>query len=178
MSAGGLNNAGTDEHALLLEGGVAHAVFVLLEVAYGRSRVLIHTIEDPIEYEYVSQRAFVTQRELGRDTDSFAEGLRRSMREDPDVVVVGEMRDFETMPAALTLAETGHPTFATLHTASAIQTISRVISTFPAAQQAQTRIQLASTLQYVICQKLVPWDNGEGRSLAAEILAVTPAVVP
>jgi twitching motility protein PilT len=98
------------------------------------------------------------------------------MREDPDVIVVGEMRDTETMNAALTLAETGHLTFATLHTSSAIQTVSRVISAFPSTQQAQIRIQLATTLQYVICQKLIPWDNGEGRSLAAEVLALTPAV--
>ena len=136
----------------------------------------IHTIEDPIEYQHISKKALVTQREIGRDTDSFAEALRRSMREDPDVIVVGEMRDLETMTAALTLAETGHLTFATLHTSSAIQTISRIISAYPANQQAQTRIQLASTLQYILCQKLIPWDVGEGRSLATEILAVIPAV--
>jgi len=136
----------------------------------------IHTIEDPIEYRHVSKTALVTQREVGRDTASFAEALRRSMREDPDVIVVGEMRDLETTTAALTLAETGHLTFATLHTSDAVQTISRVVSQFPAAQQAQVTIQLASTLRYVICQQLVPWDNGKGRSLAAEILTVTPAV--
>ena len=136
----------------------------------------IHTIEDPVEYRHVSQTAFVTQREVGRDTSSFAEALRRSMREDPDVIVIGEMRDLETMSAAMTLAETGHLTFATLHTSSAAQTISRIISAFPAAQQAQTRIQLATCLQYVICQKLIPWDTGAGRSLAAEILVMTPAV--
>ncbi|MDR1959662.1 MAG: PilT/PilU family type 4a pilus ATPase [Planctomycetaceae bacterium] len=136
----------------------------------------IHTIEDPVEYRHHSRRAFVTQREVGHDTVSFAEALRRSMREDPDVIVVGEMRDLETMSAALTLAETGHLTFATLHTSTAIQTISRVVSAFPAAQQAQVRIQLASTLQYVICQKLVPWDNNEGRSLVAEILVVNSAI--
>ena len=136
----------------------------------------ILTIEDPVEYRHVSQTAFVTQREVGRDTQSFAEALRRAMREDPDVIVVGEMRDVETMSAALTLAETGHLTFATLHTSSAVQTISRVISAYPAAQQAQTRIQLASTLQYIICQRLVPWDDGKGRSLAAEVLCVIPAV--
>ena len=136
----------------------------------------IHTIEDPVEYCHVSQKAFVTQREVGRDTASFSEALRRSMREDPDVIVIGEMRDLETMSAALTLAETGHLTFATLHTSTAIQTISRVVSSYPAAQQAQARIQLAMSLQYVICQKLIPWDDGKGRSLAAEVLAVTPAV--
>ncbi|MDR2116804.1 MAG: PilT/PilU family type 4a pilus ATPase [Planctomycetaceae bacterium] len=136
----------------------------------------IHTIEDPVEYRHYSHKSFVTQREIGSDTATFAEALRRSMREDPDVIVVGEMRDLETMSAALTLSETGHLTFATLHTSTAIQTISRIVSAFPAAQQAQIRVQLASTLQYVICQKLVPWDNGEGRSLVAEILIVNSAV--
>ncbi len=136
----------------------------------------ILTIEDPVEYRHKSQSAFVTQREIGPDTASFAEALRRAMREDPDVVVVGEMRDLETMSAALTIAETGHLTFATLHTASAAQTISRVISAYPAAQQAQARIQLATSLQYIICQKLIPLDSGPGLSLAAEILVVTPAV--
>lgn len=136
----------------------------------------IHTIEDPVEYRHHSNVAFVTQREVGEDTVTFAEALRRSMREDPDVIVIGEMRDLETMSAALTLAETGHLTFGTLHTSTAIQTISRLISAFPAAQQAQVRIQLASTLQYAICQKLVPWDNGQGRSLIAEVLVVNAAV--
>jgi len=136
----------------------------------------ILTIEDPVEYRHVSQAAFVTQREIGRDTATFGEALRRAMREDPDVVVVGEMRDLETMTAALTIAETGHLTFATLHTGSAVQTISRIISAYPASQQPQARVQLASCLQYVICQKLIPRDGAPGLSLAAEILVVTPAV--
>lgn len=136
----------------------------------------IHTIEDPVEYRHESLKAFVTQREVGRDTESFAEALRRSMREDPDVIVIGEMRDLDTMSAAMTLAETGHLTFATLHTSNAAQTISRIVSAYPAAQQAQARIQLASTLRHVICQRLIRWDNGKGRSLAAEVLGVTPAV--
>jgi twitching motility protein PilT len=136
----------------------------------------IHTIEDPVEYRHRSQRAFVTQREIGRDTASFAEALRRSLRQDPDVIVVGEMRDLETMSAALTLAETGHLTFATLHTSDAVQTVSRIISAYPAAHQAQVRVQLASTLQVVMSQKLVPWVNGDGRSLVAEILVATPNV--
>lgn len=136
----------------------------------------IHTIEDPIEYRHKSLKSFVTQREVGRDTASFAEALRRSMRQDPDVVVIGEMRDLDTMSAALTLAETGHLTFATLHTSDAVQTVSRIISSYPAAQQSQIRVQLASTLRVVISQKLVPWARGGGRSLAAEILVVTPSV--
>ncbi|MFP4379741.1 MAG: type IV pilus twitching motility protein PilT [Candidatus Sumerlaeia bacterium] len=138
--------------------------------------VHIHTIEDPIEYVHVSKRAFVTQREVGRDSGSFAEATRRSLRQDPDVVVIGEMRDTETMETALTLAETGHLTFATLHTSNAVQTISRVISAFPAEQQPQIRIQLATTLAFVICQQLIPKLDNEGRSLAAEVLVVTPAV--
>ncbi len=136
----------------------------------------IHTIEDPVEYRHRSIKSFVTQREVGRDTASFAEALRRSMRQDPDIVVIGEMRDLETMSAALTLAETGHLTFATLHTSDAVQTVSRIISSYPAAQQSQIRVQLSSTLRTVICQKLVPWPDGQGRSLAAEILVVTPSV--
>jgi twitching motility protein PilT len=138
--------------------------------------VHIHTIEDPIEYRHNSNKSYVTQREVGRDTASFAEALRRSMRQDPDVIVVGEMRDLETMSSALTLSETGHLTFATLHTSDAAQTVSRIISSFPAAQQPQVRVQLASTLQVVVSQKLVPWKDGKGRSLAAEILVATPAI--
>ncbi len=136
----------------------------------------IHTIEDPVEYRHRSCRSLVTQREVGSDTASFSEALRRSMREDPDVVVVGEMRDLETTSAALTLSETGHLTFATLHTSDAVQTVSRIISQFPAAQQGQARDQLASTLRIVICQRLVPWDNGKGRSPAAETLVANSAV--
>jgi twitching motility protein PilT len=138
--------------------------------------VHIHTIEDPIEYVHVSNRAFVTQREVGRDTGGFAEATRRSFRQDPDVVVIGEMRDTETMATALTLAETGHLTFATLHTSNAVQTISRVISAFPAEQQPQIRIQLATTLAFVISPQLIPNVHDEGRSLAAEVLVVTSAV--
>jgi twitching motility protein PilT len=138
--------------------------------------VHIHTIEDPIEYVHVSNRAFVTQREVGRDTGGFAEATRRSLRQDPDVVVIGEMRDVDTMATALTLAETGHLTFASLHTSEAIQTVSRVISAFPAEQQPQIRIQLATTLAVVICQKLIPCTDGRGRALAAEVLVATPAV--
>lgn len=136
----------------------------------------IHTIEDPIEYRHTPIKAFVTQREVGRDTVSFAEALRRSLRQDPDVIVVGEMRDLDTMSAALTLAETGHLTFATLHTSDAAQTISRVISAFPAAQQAQVRVQLASTLRVIISQKLLPCALKPGRKLAAEVLVATPSV--
>lgn len=136
----------------------------------------ILTIEDPIEYKHISKQAFVSQREIERDTESFSEALRRAMRQDPDVIVIGEMRDLDTMSAAMTLAETGHLTFATLHTNSAISTITRIVSAYPAAQQAQARIQLADSLQYVISQKLISKDKGNGLALAAEILVVTPAV--
>ncbi len=136
----------------------------------------IFTIEDPVEYRHENRKAFISQREVGDDTGSFHEALRRVLREDPDVVLIGEMRDRTTMQAALTLAETGHLTFATLHTAEAIQTVTRLIGSFPAEEQDQIRTQIATTLNLVISQQLVPWDRGKGRSLAAEILVATPAV--
>ncbi|MGL4854090.1 MAG: type IV pilus twitching motility protein PilT, partial [Lentisphaeria bacterium] len=136
----------------------------------------IFTIEDPIEYIHSNKKAFVSQREVGVDTESFDEALRRVLREDPDVVLIGEMRDQTTMRAALTLAETGHLTFGTLHTSEAMQTITRIIGAFPANEQDQIRTQLATTLNLVISQQLIPWNNGEGRSLAAEIMIGTPAI--
>jgi len=136
----------------------------------------IFTIEDPIEYKHISRKSFVSQREVGEDTKSFHEALRRVLREDPDVVLIGEMRDRETMAAALTLAETGHLTVATLHTAEAVQTITRIIGAFPPNEQSQIRTQLAATLQVVLSQQLVPWINENGRSLAVEIMIATPAV--
>jgi twitching motility protein PilT len=136
----------------------------------------IFTIEDPVEYLHFNKKAFISQREIGEDTESFHEALRRVLREDPDVVLIGEMRDRITMQAALTLAETGHLTFATLHTNEAIQTVTRIIGSFPANEQDQIRTQLATNLNLVISQQLIPWDNGKGRSLSAEILVATPAV--
>lgn len=136
----------------------------------------IFTIEDPVEYRHYARRAFISQREIGVDSASFHEALRRILREDPDVVLIGEMRDRETVQAALTLAETGHLAFATLHTASAIQTVSRVIGAFPANEQEQIRTQLATTISLVVSQQLIPWENRQGRSMAAEILVATPAV--
>lgn len=136
----------------------------------------IVTIEDPVEYLHPNIRAFVSQREVGSDTNSFEEALRRILREDPDVVLIGEMRDQTTMRAALTLAETGHLTFGTLHTSEAVRTITRIIGSFPANEQEQIRTQLAATLSLVISQQLVPWQDGNGRSLAAEIMIATPAV--
>ncbi len=136
----------------------------------------IFTIEDPVEYCHANRKAFISQREVGTDTASFEEALRRVLREDPDVVLIGEMRDQTTMRAALTLAETGHLTFGTLHTSEALQTVTRMIGAFPANEQEQIRTQLATTLSLVISQQLVPWSDGKGRSLAAEVMIGTPAV--
>jgi len=136
----------------------------------------IVTIEEPIEYIHRSRRCRVTQREVGVDTASFAEALRRSLRQDPDIVLVGEMRDLETIRAALTLSETGHLTFGTLHTAEAFQTVTRIIGAFPPSEQEQVRAILATTLRVVICQQLIPTSDVAGRALVAETLVATPAV--
>lgn len=136
----------------------------------------ILTLEDPIEFVYESKNCIVRQREVGQHTRSFADGLKRALREDPDVVLIGEMRDLETIGAALTMAETGHLVLGTLHTTDAAQTVDRIIDVFPAHQQQQVRTQLASTLKLVVCQTLVPLRSGKGRVAAREILVVTPAV--
>jgi twitching motility protein PilT len=136
----------------------------------------ILTIEDPIEYLHAHKRALVNQRELHADTQSFGQALRAALREDPDVVLVGEMRDLETMEAALKLAETGHLTLATLHTNSAAQTVTRIIDAFPAHQQPQVRTQLSLVLEGIVCQALLPNAGGSGRVAALEILIATPAI--
>jgi twitching motility protein PilT len=136
----------------------------------------ILTIEDPIEFLHWHQSCIVNQREIGSDANSFGEGLRAALRQDPDVILVGEMRDLETISTALTAAETGHLVFATLHTQSAPQTIDRVIDVFPAEQQGQVRVQLAATLQGVVTQNLVPTADGRGRVAALEILLPDDAV--
>src|SRR5213083_353287 len=136
----------------------------------------ILTIEDPIEFLHRHKRCIVNQREIGPDATSFAEALRAALRQDPDVILVGEMRDLETISTALTAAETGHLVFGTLHTQSAPQTIDRIIDVFPAAQQAQVRIQLAGTLQGIVTQTLVPTADGRGRIAALEILVPDDAV--
>jgi twitching motility protein PilT len=135
----------------------------------------IITIEDPIEFTHKSQRAVIVQREVHYDTYSFSAALRSSLRQDPDVVLIGEMRDLETIAAAITIAETGHLVFATLHTNSASQSIDRMIDVFPPHQQPQIRAQLANILQAICSQRLVPAIGG-GRQAAAEILVATPAV--
>lgn len=137
--------------------------------------VHIITIEDPIEYVFSHQKAIVSQREIRADTHSWAIALRSCLREDPDVVMVGEMRDYETIASALTIAETGHLVFATLHTNSASQTVDRIIDVFPAHQQEQVRIQLASTLEAILSLRLMPALT-TGRIPATEILVATPAI--
>lgn len=136
----------------------------------------ILTIEDPIEFLHTHKNCIVNQREVGSDTKSFANALRAALREDPDVVLVGEMRDLETIELALRVAETGHLTFATLHTNSAPSTINRIIDVFPAEQQAQIRVQLSMVLEGIICQTLLPKADGSGRVLALEILVLNPAI--
>jgi twitching motility protein PilT len=136
----------------------------------------ILTIEDPIEFLHWHRSCIVNQRELGPDATTFSEALRAALREDPDVILVGEMRDLETISTALTAAETGHLVFGTLHTQSAPQTIDRIIDVFPAEQQGQIRVQLASTLQGVVTQNLVPTADGRGRVAALEILIPDDAV--
>jgi len=141
----------------------------------GKSHHIL-TIEDPIEYLHQHKACLVNQRELHADTQSFTLALKAALREDPDVVLVGEMRDLETMEAALKLAETGHLTMATLHTNSAAQTITRIVDAFPAHQQAQIRTQLSLTLEGIVCQALLPKASGQGRVAALEILVATPAI--
>jgi twitching motility protein PilT len=136
----------------------------------------ILTIEDPIEFLHWHRKCIVNQREIGTDASSFASGLRAALRQDPDVILVGEMRDLETISTALTAAETGHLVFGTLHTQSAPQTIDRVIDVFPSAQQGQIRVQLASTLAGIVTQNLVPTADGRGRVAALEILLPDDAV--
>lgn len=147
---------------------------MLNEINTTRSTHII-TIEDPIEYVYPVGNSIISQREVGADTHSWAAALRASLREDPDVVLVGEMRDPETMSAAITLAETGHLVFATLHTNSASQSIDRIVDAFPDHQRSQIRVQLAAILRGVISQRLIPKIGG-GRVIASEILLGTPAV--
>jgi len=134
------------------------------------------TIEDPVEYIHQHQNCLVNQREVHADTHSFSAALRSALRQDPDVVLIGEMRDLETIESALRIAETGHLTFATLHTNSAAQTINRIIDVFPAHQQAQVRAQLSLVLEGILCQALLPRANGQGRAMAMEILVPTPAI--
>ncbi|MCH9801775.1 MAG: type IV pilus twitching motility protein PilT [Actinomycetia bacterium] len=136
----------------------------------------IMTVEDPIEFLHKHKKCLVNQREVGADTWSFGNALKHVLRQDPDIILVGEMRDLETIQVALTAAETGHLVFATLHTQDAAQTIDRMIDVFPPHQQQQVRQQLAGSLQGVVCQTLCKTRDGKGRAVATEVLVVTPAV--
>ncbi len=136
----------------------------------------IITIEDPIEYLHGHKKCLINQREVNADTSSFKAALRYVLRQDPDVVLIGEMRDLETIEAALTVAETGHLTLATLHTNSAVQTINRIIDVFPPHQQEQIRVQLSFVLEGILAQQLRPKKNGKGRALAVELLVPNPAI--
>lgn len=139
-------------------------------------RAMVMCIEDPIEFIHQNKKSVIKQREVYRDTNSFAEALKHCLRQDPDVIVVGEMRDLETISTALTAAETGHLVLATLHTPDAAQTVERIIDVFPPHQQTQVRQQLAACLQAVISQCLLPHASGKGRVLATEIMLGTPAI--
>jgi twitching motility protein PilT len=155
--------------------GKSTTIAALIDLINTERHGHILTIEDPIEFIHPHKHCIVNQREVHSDTGSFANALRGALREDPDVVLIGEMRDLETIEAALRIAETGHLTFGTLHTSSAAQTITRVIDVFPAHQQAQVRTQLSLVLEGVVCQALLPRIGG-GRVAALEILVPTPAV--
>src|SRR4029077_9922288 len=136
----------------------------------------VMTVEDPIEFLHRDNRSIINQREVAVDTESFAHALRSALRQDPDVILVGEMRDLETMETGLLAAETGHLVFSTLHTVDATETINRIVSVFPPHQQKQIRLQLASTLKAVISQRLVPTADGKSRTAAIEVMVTTPYI--
>ncbi|MGI6105895.1 MAG: type IV pilus twitching motility protein PilT [Raoultibacter sp.] len=136
----------------------------------------IITMEDSVEYIYKPKKSIISQREIGTDTASYANALRAILREDPDIILIGEMRDFETIQTALTAAETGHLVFATLHTKSAADSIDRIVDVFPEGLQKQIRMQLSTTLEAVLSQQLLPKSDGSGRTLACELMMVTPAI--
>ncbi|MCI6242175.1 MAG: type IV pilus twitching motility protein PilT [Agathobacter sp.] len=148
----------------------------LIDVINKERNEHIITLEDPIEYLHKHNHAIVNQREIGLDTDSYGNALRAALREDPDIILVGEMRDFDTISTAITAAETGHLVFSTLHTIGAAPTIERIVDVFPAHQQNQIRSQLASVLEAVISQQLLPTIDGKGRVAAFEVMLGTPAI--
>ena len=148
----------------------------LVDLANRSRSAHIMTVEDPIEFLHRHKRSLVNQREVGTDTHSFQAALRHVLRQDPDIILIGEMRDLETIQVALTAAETGHLVFATLHTSDAAQTIDRIIDVFPAGQQGQVRTQLATAVQGIVCQTLLRRADGPGRAAAVEVLIATPAI--
>jgi len=156
--------------------GKSTTISSMVEQIVHERRCLVITIEDPVEYLHHHARGYVKQREVHVDTHSFPDALKHVLRQNPDVIVIGEMRDLTTISTALTAAETGHLVLATLHTPSAAQTVDRIIDVFPPHQQQQVRVQLAGTLQGVVCQELLARADGNGRVVAVEILIATPAV--
>lgn len=148
----------------------------LIDLANRTRRGHIMTVEDPIEFLHRHKNCVINQREVGEDTRSFSNALKHVLRQDPDIILVGEMRDLETISVALTAAETGHLVFATLHTQDAAQTVDRVIDVFPPEQQQQVRVMLAGSLQGVVCQTLAKTADGKGRAVATEVLVATPAI--
>jgi len=156
--------------------GKSTTLACLINIINERRKEHILTIEDPIEFVYENKGCVVTQREIGAHSKSFANALRAAMREDPDVILVGEMRDLETISLALTASETGHLVFATLHTSDASQTVDRIVDVFPHDQQSLVRTQLSCALQAVVCQTLMSTSDGRGRVAAREIMIVTPAI--
>jgi twitching motility protein PilT len=156
--------------------GKSTTLAAMIDYLNARDARRIITCEDPIEYIFEDRRSLVTQRELGRDTPSFSSALKHALRQDPDVILVGEMRDLETITTALTAAETGHLVLSTLHTAGAALTVDRIIDVFPPHQQQQVRAQLGSILEGVLSQTLVPTTDGQGRVAAIEVMIATPAV--
>ena len=148
---------------------------ILDEINHTRYEHII-TLEDPIEYIYTPDKCVINQREVGKDTKSYSNGLRAALREDPDIILIGEMRDIDTIETALTAAETGHLVFATLHTNSAASAVDRIVGIFPEARQQQIRLQLSSTLKAVLSQQLLVRRDGNGRVLACETMVVTPAI--
>ena len=156
--------------------GKSTSLAALLDMINTEKRLHILTIEDPIEYLHPHKNCIVNQREVGADTGGFTTALRYVLRQDPDVVLIGELRDLETIEAALPISETGHLALGTLHTNGCVQTINRIIDVFPAHQQAQIRAQLSFVLEGIISQQLIPHASGRGRVLATEVLVPTPAI--
>jgi len=169
------------DHGLVLVTGPAGSgksttLAAMIEYLNGVRQRCIITIEDPMEFVHQNRECFISQREVGSDTRSFANALRHALRQDPDVILVGEMRDLETIATALTAAETGHLVFATLHTPNAPQAIDRIVDVFPPHQQPQARVQLSTTLEGVIYQTLIPRANGVGRVVATEVMIANDAI--
>lgn len=156
--------------------GKSTTLAAMINLINNEKKLHIITLEDPIEYLHRHGQCLINQREIGQDTESFAQALRAALREDPDVILVGEMRDLETIGIAITAAETGHLVMATLHTSSSAETIDRIIDVFPPVQQGQIRVQLANTIEGIISQQLIPRADRPGRALAMEIMLATSAI--